>query len=269
MTQGIFDHLAAPFPADRISWRVGSTTADKSRGMALAYIDARDVMERLDAVCGPGGWQRRHPHVNGTTTCEIGVKVGDEWIWKSDGAGDTDVEAEKGSLSTAFKRAAVNWGIGRYLYDLTSPWVELEQRGRTSVIKDSEYGKLRNLLDQRTAQVRAEPSAPLPPVKPTTGRKSSAQAKRDGDDAKIKADIAQCDRAGLKDWHTNFDDYTAHLPTSWLDSIHNMLELRLEEIVGEEHIASEAADLDAGFRGAIGGASPGRVAGNSGHVQAA
>jgi hypothetical protein len=42
--------LFAPFPPGRVSWRVGSTTQDKKRGMALAYIDARDVMDRLDAV---------------------------------------------------------------------------------------------------------------------------------------------------------------------------------------------------------------------------
>ena len=49
----IFQRLSAPFPPDRVSWRIGSTTKDKTRGMALAYIDARDVMERLDNVVGP------------------------------------------------------------------------------------------------------------------------------------------------------------------------------------------------------------------------
>lgn len=264
MTQDIFEALTAPFPPDRISWRVGSTTQDKSKGMALAYIDARDVMERLDAVCGPAGWQRRHPHVNGTTTCEIGIRIfpngspeldehggwknptSFEWIWKTDGAGDTDVEAEKGSLSSAFKRAAVNWGIGRYLYDLKTPWVDLEQRGRSQVIKESEYGKLRNLLDHHGKLI-----APKPPAKVEAGRKSSAGAKRDGDDVKIKADIAKCDREGLRDWHENFADYTAHLPISWLTSIQDMLDLRQEEIDGEARVADGASELDAGFKGAV------------------
>lgn len=129
--------LSAPFAPDRISWRVGSTTSDKKKGMALAYIDARDVMARLDEVCGMAGWQCRYPHANGKTVCEIGIKVEyetenglrvSEWIWKADGAGDSDVEAEKGALSDAFKRAAVRWGIGRYLYDVASPWVELNER---------------------------------------------------------------------------------------------------------------------------------------------
>ena len=146
------DDLHKPFPPDRISWRVGSTTKDKAKGMALAYIDARDVQDRLDAVCTPGGWQNRYvPMHDKKTVCEIGVKIGDEWVWKADGAGDSDVEAEKGALSDAFKRAAVKWGIGRYLYDLDSPWVELdtyEKNGQVFAkgIKAREFAKLRALL---------------------------------------------------------------------------------------------------------------------------
>jgi hypothetical protein len=122
----VFSKLAAPFPKEAISWRAQSLTKDKTKAQALAYIDARDVQDRLDAVLGPGNWQNRYPHTQGKTVCEIGVRVDGEWIWKADGAGDTDVEAEKGALSDAFKRAAVKWGIGRYLYDMTVPWVPCE-----------------------------------------------------------------------------------------------------------------------------------------------
>jgi hypothetical protein len=114
--------------------------------MALAYIDSRDVQDRLDAVCGAGGWQCRYPHAGQKTVCEIGVKIDGEWIWKADGAGDSDVEAEKGALSDAFKRAAVKWGIGRYLYDLDSPWVKITQKGRSYVIAEGEFAKLQRLL---------------------------------------------------------------------------------------------------------------------------
>jgi len=174
-----FDRLAAPFPADAISWRIGSTTQDKTKGMALAYLDARDVMDRLDLVCGPAGWERRHPHVGGTTTCEIAIWVPilERWVVKSDGAGDTQVEAEKGSLSDAFKRAAVNWGIGRYLYSLPSPWVELEGAGRGQKIKASEFGKLRHILNSHTG----------------ISAKSAAQAKKDQDFEFFKAKIDECD----------------------------------------------------------------------------
>ena len=118
------DALAAPFPPNKVSWRVGSTNKDKTKGMALAYIDARDVMERLDEVVGPTNWQCRYPFPG---CCEIGIWCPDEWIWKANGAGETNIEAKKGEYSDAFKRAGVLWSIGRYLYDLPSSWHPINQ----------------------------------------------------------------------------------------------------------------------------------------------
>jgi hypothetical protein len=160
----LMDRLRAPFPPDRVSWRIGSTTADKKKGMALAYIDARDVMDRLDEVCGVENWQCDYPHANGKTVCRIGIRIeGTDWVWKADGAGDTDVEAEKGALSDAFKRAAVRWGIGRYLYDLASPWVEIEARGRSFVIPDTEQRRLAKMLGAKPApQAQQKPQQETP-----------------------------------------------------------------------------------------------------------
>lgn len=122
--------LFEPFPEAIISWRAQSVKSDGTAAMALAYIDARDVMNRLDQVCGITGWQCKYSHANGKTVCDIGILVdhinGLEWVWKADGAGDSDIEAEKGALSDAFKRAAVRWGVGRYLYDMPAPWVPCE-----------------------------------------------------------------------------------------------------------------------------------------------
>src|SRR6478736_5334765 len=164
--------LKKPFPPERISWRVGSTTQDKSKGMALAYIDARDVMARLDEVCG-AHWQAEYvPMPNGSCCCRLGIKVGEEWIWRSNGAvnlSDSDKidareMAEKGSYSDAFKRAAVLFGVGQYLYDLDSPWVALDDKKR---IVQSEYPKLRALL----AGNAKPPAAPVtnPQTAPAPG----------------------------------------------------------------------------------------------------
>lgn len=123
--------LECPFPASRVSWRIGRKTQDKKKAQLLAYIDARDVMERLDKACGFENWQCRYNLAdNGLLVCEIGIRINSEWIWKANGAGDTQVEAEKGKCSDAFKRAAVLWGIGRYLYDLEAPWVAIDQYGK-------------------------------------------------------------------------------------------------------------------------------------------
>lgn len=154
--------LAEPFPPERVHYRVGATNGDKTKGLALAYIDARDVMDRLDAVCGPENWQRRYAHVGDVTVCEVGILIGDKWIWKADGAGKTDVEAEKGILSDAFKRAAVNWGVGRYLYDSEANWVDIEQRGRSYVI---------------TKQALQWLQSPKSGAKPRADKKDSPQSK--------------------------------------------------------------------------------------------
>lgn len=122
--------LFAEFPKDSISWRAQSLTKDGDKAMALAYIDARDVMDRLDDVCGSADWQDRYEFHGARTVCYLSIRVDNEWITKADGAGDSDVEAEKGAISDALKRAAVKWGIGRYLYDLPAPWVPCESYER-------------------------------------------------------------------------------------------------------------------------------------------
>ena len=129
----IENELKKPFPEPAISWRVGATTADKSKGIALAYIDARDVMERLDFACGVSNWQCRYPFAG---CCELGVKIDGEWVWKSNGAGVTDYEAEKGQFSDSFKRAAVMRCICQYLYSLPNEWVAIKQQGKSYVIAD-------------------------------------------------------------------------------------------------------------------------------------
>jgi len=127
----IENELKKPFPEGAIHWRVGATTGDKSKGIALAYVNARDVMERLDFVCGLGGWQCRYPFEG---CCEIGIKIDGEWVWKSNGAGETDFEGAKGQYSDAFKRTAVLWGIAQYLYLLPNEWIAIKQQGKSYVI---------------------------------------------------------------------------------------------------------------------------------------
>lgn len=121
-------NLYAEFPRASVHWRIQGAPYERNgkfHGMALAYIDARDVMDRLDEAVGPENWQSRYKETqSGRVIGSIGIRIGDDWVWKSDGAGGTHVEAEKGGISDALKRAAVLWGIGRYLYRLDSPWVE-------------------------------------------------------------------------------------------------------------------------------------------------
>ena len=92
------------------NWRKGAG------GKELVYIDARQVMNRLDEVFDVGGWQAHYEHIGGRMICKLSCLIGGKWVTKSDGAGDTNIEGDKGGISDALKRAAVLWGIGRYLY---------------------------------------------------------------------------------------------------------------------------------------------------------
>lgn len=119
--------LAAPFPVEAVHWRAQTLTQDKSKALALAYIDARDVMDRLDAVVGPANWATTYEETpKGRILCRLSLRIDNEWVMKTDGAGNTDVEGDKGAISDALKRAAVSWGIGRYLYDLSNVWAPCE-----------------------------------------------------------------------------------------------------------------------------------------------
>lgn len=123
----VWDELAAEFPREAISWRAQSVTKDGTKAMALAYIDSRDVRRRLNDVLGHANWTNKFMDCgDGKLACELSARVDGEWITKSDGAGSTDVEAEKGAFSSALKRAAVAFGVGEYLYDMPTIWVPCE-----------------------------------------------------------------------------------------------------------------------------------------------
>ena len=103
--------LNDPTPPSEIKTRQGPG------GRTLDYIDARFVMDRLDAAVGPNNWQDKYEdRVDGSVRCGIGIRQADGWVWKWDVGDPSDIEAVKGAHSDAFKRAAVKWGIARDLY---------------------------------------------------------------------------------------------------------------------------------------------------------
>ena len=106
-------------------WRVQSTKYGKTT--CVAYIDARDAQDLLDEVCGPENWQTIYYEENGLLFCKVGVFYKDQWVWKSDTGSESNVEKDKGHVSDAFKRACVNWGIGRFLYRLPIQTLQAKQ----------------------------------------------------------------------------------------------------------------------------------------------
>jgi len=142
--------LRDPFAPEDIEWRVQTAGEKNGKPWArvLAYVTNRAIMDRLDEVVGPADWQnvyREGPA--GGVICGLSVRVAradgtSEWVTKWDGAENSDVEPVKGGLSNSMKRAAVQWGLGRYLYDLEEGWAQVHDGGRFSAkTKDGKWFK--------------------------------------------------------------------------------------------------------------------------------
>jgi hypothetical protein len=132
----VSERLRAEFDPRDVQWKPSVLSKDGTQAMALAYVEARVVQDRLDSVVGMENWRDsyrvRGEHAGGDgakvyVECTLSLRLGDEWIAKRDvGAGD-DLKA---AYSDAFKRAGVQWGVGRYLYDLPAVWADYDAQKR-------------------------------------------------------------------------------------------------------------------------------------------
>ena len=122
-----------------IEVRVAQTLAgnNKVRVNLLLYKNARVDMKIMDELFTPMGWKRTHKLIGDRLYCCVEVYNPEtkEWICKEDVGVESNTEAEKGQASDSFKRACVNWGIGRELY--TAPKITIE-------LNENEYTKDQN-----------------------------------------------------------------------------------------------------------------------------
>lgn len=112
--------------ADEIECRIGTTS---TKGVSLLlYKNARVDMALLDEVVGAENWKRSHQVINDNLFCSVYIRISNgEWVEKQDVGTESFTEKEKGQASDAFKRACVNWGIGRELYTAPFVWVNLNE----------------------------------------------------------------------------------------------------------------------------------------------
>ena len=118
--------------ADEIECRIGQIGENGNGLSLLLYKTARCDMDLLDEVVGPENWQREHYECKGNLFCRVGINTNYNvpallqsvnWVYKSDCGSESNTEKEKGEASDSFKRACVNWGIGRELYTAPFIWV--------------------------------------------------------------------------------------------------------------------------------------------------
>jgi len=140
--------LREPFRKEELEFRVGATNNDKSMGLALAYVQARAIQNRLDELFGVDGWTVSYKEISAGFICSLSIKINDRWITKEDGAGMTEYESVKGGISNAFKRVASSgFGIGRYLYNAKKNWYPIRQQGKGYVFTDAPVLELNNEIE--------------------------------------------------------------------------------------------------------------------------
>jgi len=152
-------------------WKIQSFTKDKTKASCVAYIDARDVMDLLDEVCGIDGWSDQYIilkdelycgiTINGTIKWDCGAEITNEFV--------SEQAKVKGHASDAFKRASVKWGVGRFLYNLEIKWIKVNQYkqpvddGGQRIYDLSEYFNNTKAVKQPAPAVEPKPTTKPPP----------------------------------------------------------------------------------------------------------
>lgn len=174
----IMRELAAPFPDDEVQWKPQKFLGRDSV-IAVCYIDARAVMDRLDAVVGSAGWYSRIAFgPKESVLCELSVKIGDVWVTKQDvgepqkpaktkaRTADGEVLSEepeaawqdggqKAAASDALKRVAVHFGVFRYGYAIPTQILRYDRSRMMFIDKPVIPDKFR-YIDPHAAQSQAE-----------------------------------------------------------------------------------------------------------------
>src|SRR5438045_631520 len=127
--QSITKALSAPFDLTEVKFK--PQVVKNNRAMALAYVDARAIQDRLDDVLGVEGWQDEYTTLeDGSVVCRLRLRLGDDWITKMDVGSPSEQpdggDRLKAAFSDALKRAAVKFGVGRYLYRVQAQWTDYD-----------------------------------------------------------------------------------------------------------------------------------------------
>ena len=190
--QEIQKNLKAIIP---FKWRVQSFSKFKAQATCVSYIDSRDVQDILDASCV---WSDRYYSEGGLLFCEITIYADGREYKRTDTGSESNVDKQKGHSSDAFKRAAVKFGVGRFLYSQKMQYVTAD------VIKTS--NNYPNVIDAQgnkiwdlTAHINSKSKAPAPtPPKKVEDRKEALK------DSQFKAVLESKNKVHAKHFLENF-----------------------------------------------------------------
>jgi len=159
--------LSAPFADSEVKFK--PQVVKGNRALALAYVDVRAIMDRLDDVLGVANWQDQYRLLpDNSVMCRLRLRIGDRWITKCDVGSPSEQpdggDRVKAAFSDALKRAAVKFGIGRYLYRLPQQWADYDPVNK-------------QLLSPPRLPDRATAAAPAKPAREKTSISGSGDPK--------------------------------------------------------------------------------------------
>lgn len=168
LTAQMMEALAEPFLVEAIQWKPGSTTKDKSRGLALAYVDSRHYQDRLNAVCG-ADWSDSYQVTSMGNKVVVVCQLTLFGTTRSD-VGECDL-SDPNAITTAkaqsFKRSSTAFGLGAYLYRLPRMWVDYDP-------------KRKRFTDAALAQLQSAVGGNATPTEPSGGNGSKPPATTTG-----------------------------------------------------------------------------------------
>jgi len=162
--EALTEALAAPFDLSEVKFKPAVVSGN--RAMALAYVDARVIQDRLDEVLGVLNWKDEYTVLpDGSVKCRLSLRINGEWICKEDVGGQSEQpdegDRQKAAFSDALKRAAVKFGVGRYLYRLPAQWVDYDPKRKTFVRAPA---LPRSAIPMKEAPAKPAPAAAPPPA---------------------------------------------------------------------------------------------------------
>lgn len=239
--------------AEDIDCRVGTVKKETVGGQQvvkfitlLLYKNARVDMNILDEVYGKMNWQRKHEFKDGKLYCTVSVYDSNkgEWIDKEDVGTESNADAEKGQASDSFKRACVNWGIGRELY--TAPFIlirplngetiqytkfsvsEVEYNTQNEIIKLTIVDN-NNVVRWTTENNKQQSVSPTPPPPPATNQPSSSAEPKPAAKVKTRREktiehLKNMDAVTLKQYMDYFQ----------IEDVDRMTDKQVEDVIAYE-----------------------------------
>lgn len=123
----VIRELGRPFPPEALHWKVQAHRPNQEMALVVVYVSARAVIERLNDAVGLGWSTRFGPEVLALPYFDLKDRQAREErgiacalhifdAVRMDVGTPSSTEPLKGMFSDALKRAAVQYGLGAYLY---------------------------------------------------------------------------------------------------------------------------------------------------------